>query len=276
MANEFEEIVVLEIANIQHNHADCADIKNTNEGLITGRTKETNDKKDEVRKVRFMRKTIRTSSASEALPESSNEERNKRMIKKTQSEEIAITEIARDSPKHLAQKNKSQLLCCCGPENCEEETKSDDTKTGPKDWEVKEWHAILRENYLCMCELNLQQKRAKLKTEIERIEAERVKIQEKADEVNRMKRALERRELQIEEKKKLLEIAIRVNEINFESRVEELENECETVHKTPGTVVRRTYYTQAENKTTEIDFNNVESEGNTTESSNETNSPSSH
>ena len=49
---------------------------------------------------------------------------------------------------------------------------------------------------------------------------------------------IERRELEIEERNKLLEIAIRVNEMSFASRVEELDHQSDWV-------LRRTFYTSA-------------------------------
>ena len=88
-------------------------------------------------------------------------------------------------------------------------------------------------------------------------------------EIERRELEIERRELEIEERNKLLEIAIRVNEMSFASRVEELDHQSDWV-------LRRTFYTSAENMNTETDMNSWESEENSTGGSDETNSSSSH
>ena len=97
-----------------------------------------------------------------------------------------------------------------------------DNSEGPQDWQIREWNAELRENNICLNELNLKQKTEKLKKEFQLIEAERVikeaAIQEKEKEVIVRKHYLERKEIEIEEKNHLLEIAIRVNKISLESR----------------------------------------------------------
>ena len=104
----------------------------------------------------------------------------------------------------------------------------------------------------------MKQKTEKLKKEFQLIEAERVikeaAIQEKEKEVIVRKHYLERKEIEIEEKNHLLEIAIRVNEISLESQVGGLEQKSDVTRQAPGMLTRRTYYTPAEYKNSEIDL----------------------
>jgi hypothetical protein len=174
-------------------------------------------------------------------------------------------------------------LICCGECNSPEIVKEEQTlenSEGPQDWQIREWNAELRENKICLNELNLRQKTEKQKKVFELIEAEQVRkeaaIQEKENEAIVRKHSLERKESEIEEKNKLLEIAIRVNEISLESQVEDLEQKSDVSRHTSGMLTRRTYYTPVGNKNSEIDLNSVETGDNSTQGSDETNSPSSH
>ena len=277
MDDKYEEIVILEIDHISN---DGQSIIQSKKQKVSDESKAADHKKVELGKVRFIRKLV--SSTSDAMPSSPETVHKKWKYSRNKSQDQGNDALSPLPNKENQKTKRSNFFCCrdCdSSENVKEEQTSKNSE-GPQDWQIREWNAELRENYICMNELNLKQKTEKLKKEFELIEAERVRkeaaIQEKEKEVIIRKRSLERKEIEIEEKNKLLEIAIRVNEISLESQVGDLEQKSDVTRQTSGMVTRRTYYTPVGNKNSEIDLNGVEPGDNSTEGSDETNSPSSH
>ena len=133
--------------------------------------------------------------------------------------------------------------CCCGDgqgslQNIDNKDAAADAvvkkpKWEPMEWEIREWYTLLRENDIAMHELNIERSIAKRKA-FEAAEAEEQRRREQ-EIINREKeladrqRELAARELEIAEKEALLEIAIRVNELNLEQRFGGLERRLEAL-----------------------------------------------
>jgi hypothetical protein len=88
----------------------------------------------------------------------------------------------------------------------------------PMEWEIKEWHTDLRENEILLHEQNLNRvikirREQEEKDEVARKQREK-QIEERENELKIKKEELEKKDLEIEEKVAMLEIAIRVNELN--------------------------------------------------------------
>ena len=106
-------------------------------------------------------------------------------------------------------------------------------KWEPKEWEIREWYTLLRENDIAMYELNIergnQKRKAMEEAEAEERRRREQEILERENELADRQRELAARELELEEKAALLEIAIRVNELSIEARFGGLERRLEAL-----------------------------------------------
>ena len=116
--------------------------------------------------------------------------------------------------------------CCFCVEKEAEFTSTEDkgcqTKWEPQDWEVEEWYAILKENDTEMYRLNILRMKAKQKEIEEEMKEENRQhdqmIREREAALEERRKELKVKENELKEKEAALEIAIRVNEVNLETR----------------------------------------------------------
>ena len=243
MDDKYEEIVNL---GIDHPSNDGQCIIQSKQ--MSEKSNPADHKNVELGKVCSTRKLV--SSISEAMPscpKTGNEKRKHTRNKSYDQADPMSQKLIQEK-----QKTKRSSLFCCGHSDSSEDVKEEQTlqnSEGPQDWQIREWNAELREN--------------------ERVIKEAA-IQEKENEVIIRRYSLERKEIEIEEKNHLLEIAI-----SLESQVEDLEQKSDVTSQASGMLTRRTYYTPAEYKNSEIDLKG-DSVDNSTQGSDETYSPSSH
>ena len=132
--------------------------------------------------------------------------------------------------KKRKQDQKFNLYCCkkCDTtDDFKEMTPQDPIgETHVEDWHIREWNVELRENDICMDELNFERKMAQVEEDLKIREAEHKRreddIRKEQREIIIKKKVLEDYEKDLKEKEKWLEISERTNDIRLrDSKVSE-------------------------------------------------------
>ena len=155
MDDKYEEIVILEIDHISN---DGKSILQSKKQKVSEESKVADHKKVELGKVRFIRKLV--SSTSDAMPSSPETGHKKWKYSRNKSHDVAIEALSPVPNKENQKTKRSNLLCCrdCDSSENVKEEKTSKNSEGPQDWQIREWNADLRENDICLDELNLRQK----------------------------------------------------------------------------------------------------------------------
>ena len=137
-----EEIGILELGHISNDEQSIIQSKNVSE-----ESNPVDKKKVELREVCCTRKLL--SSMSEAMPSSPKTGKKKWKLRRNKS-------------------IRSKLFCCGDSDSSEDvkEEQTSENSEGPQDWQIREWNAELRENNICLNELNLNQKTEKHKKRV--------------------------------------------------------------------------------------------------------------
>ena len=137
MDDKYEEIGILELGHISNDEQSINQSK-----IVSDESNPADKKKVELGEVCCTRKLVR--SMSEAMPSSPKKGKKKWKHSRNKS-----------------QKTKRSKLFCCGDSDSSEDVKEEQTlenSEGPKDWQIREWNAELRENERVIKEAAIQEK----------------------------------------------------------------------------------------------------------------------